>query len=251
MKPLFLLFTLMFSISAFATQLTDQQRQIQLVAKEVAENNCLKDICFTETLQAIAWQESSFGRNVIGDAKGSVFFYMHMGKSISIPKSETFIENGTRYTWYQPYKERFIKKVYSKTDWKPLEESSLGAFQIQVPTARFVISNMKLSHYYKYLSDEKALVNALLTDVNFGATIAVNYLNRNYLIGKKRQRRAWFFAVSRYNGGNNNVNYVRKISQKIKKIKSLELSFQKHNMHDLEKLACKGQIGQPVICIKS
>ena len=132
------------------------------------------------------------------------------------------MDNGTRYTWYQPIKERFIKKVYAKTDWKPLEESSLGAFQIQVPTARFVILSMKLRPYYKYLSDEKALVNALLTDVNFGATIAVNYLNRNYLIGKKRQIRAWFFAVSRYNGGNNNVNYVRKISQKINKIKSLK-----------------------------
>jgi len=226
MNPFFLLLLLIVSINASATQLTDQQRQIQLVAKEVAEQNCLKDICFTDTLQAIAWQESSFGENVIGDAKGSVYFYKHMSKSIPIRKADTFILNGTRYTWYQPLEERFIKKVYSKTDWKPLEESSLGAFQIQVPTARFVILKMKLHHYYKYLSDEKSLVNALLTDPKFGATIAVNYLNRNYLIGKKRQRGAWFFAVSRYNGGNNNVNYVRKISQKINKIKNLKWDYQ-------------------------
>jgi len=232
MKHFFLLFSLLLSMNIYATPITAKQMNVQLIAKTVAEQNCLKDMCFTQTLQAIAWQESSFGENIIGDSTGSVFFYKHLDKKMPVIKADTFIENGTRYTFCHSAhqsnsghpshfsNDRCIKKVYSKTNWKPLEESSLGAFQIQVSTARFVIVKMKLTHYNKYLSDEKALVNALLTDVKFGAIIAVNYLNRNYLIGQKRQKRnPWFFSVSRYNGGNINVNYVQKINQKIIKMR--------------------------------
>ena len=217
----FIVFLLLVTIAGFSQaglKLTAEQEYVRLIAKQVGEENCLEDICFTQTLQAIAWQESSFGKNIIGDNKGRFYYYKHMGNEISISKADTFVSKNVRYTWYQPAQHRYIKKVYSRVGWKPLSQSSLGAFQIQIPTAKRVIEKMKLENYYGLLSNEEALVNYLLKDVRFGATIAVNYLKMNYLWAKGKYRSPWRLAVSRYNGGNANTKYINAILRKIKQL---------------------------------
>lgn len=222
MKHAIVFFALMlvagFSNASISKHLTAEQEYVRLMAKTVGEENCIEDMCFTKTLQAIAWQESSFGKHTIGDAKGTTYYYKHMGNEVVINKSETYVSNGVRYFDFIPVKKVYVKKVYSRVGWKPLSQSSLGAFQIQIPTAKRVIEKMKLERYYGYLSNEQALVDALLKDVRFGATIAVNYLIMNYTWAKGKYKSPWKLAVSRYNGGNKNTTYIGAIVKKIRKL---------------------------------
>jgi hypothetical protein len=219
MKIIILLMSFMFTTEATASNLTFNQQHVKNVAKYIGSKNCVQDMCFSKTLQAIAWQESSYGTTIVGDAKGTYYFYKHNDKEVTIKRKDTFMEGGTRYYWYSPINNKYIKKVYSKTGWKPLELSSLGPFQIQIPTAKRVINKMNLTKYRYLLSDEKALVNKLLKSPKFGAIIAVNYLKLNYIHGKKiGHKNPWFLTVSRYNGGNNNTRYVSKIVSKIGKL---------------------------------
>jgi hypothetical protein len=220
MKILILLLSFMFATNVpEATALTFSQQKVKDAAKYVGENNCVKDMCFTKTLQAIAWQESSYGTHIVGDAKGTYYFYKHNDKEVTVKRKDTFMKGGTRYYWYKPANNKYIKKVYSKTGWKPLELSSLGPFQVQIPTAKRVINKMNLTKYRYLLSDEQALVNLLLKSPKFGALIAVNYLKLNYNYAKRiNHRNPWFLTVSRYNGGDNNKRYVNKIIYKIKRL---------------------------------
>lgn len=199
--------------------LSDKQEEVRNVAYKVAKENCLEDICFTKTLQAISWQESSFGKNLIGDDRGEIYYFKDKGQDILVKKKETFLDDGIRYTYFQPFKNRYIKKVYSRIEFKPINDSSLGAFQIKMTTAQRVIRERKLIKYDFLLLNDKQLINSLLNDVEFSAEIAVNYLIMNYEVAKKRgHERPWRYAVSKYNGGSNNIRYINKISDKIKQL---------------------------------
>ena len=60
----------LFGFSTFANgqnNLTTRQIEIKNIAKMVGKSICAQNMCFSRTLQAIAWQESSFGNNIIGD----------------------------------------------------------------------------------------------------------------------------------------------------------------------------------------
>lgn len=204
--------------SPISKYLDAHQESVRATAERVGNANCVEDMCFGKTLQAITWQESSFGKNTIGDAKGTSYFYKHMGEEVYISKSETYVSNGVRYYNFKPVKKVYVKKVYSRVGWKPLAESSLGAFQIQIPTARRVIEKQKMTEYYHLLSNEQNLVNWLLHDVEFGAEIAVNYLIMNYTWAKGKYKSPWKLAVSRYNGGNNNTRYIGAILKKVRQL---------------------------------
>ncbi len=151
--------------------LNTSQMHTKYIAKKVGESICTKspqakDMCFGKTLQAIAWQESSFGENKIGD-------------------------DGT----------------------------SFGSFQIRILTAKRVISDLELRRYYYLLQNDQKLVTRLINDVWFSATIAGYYLKINYEYGLKKDHwDPWVLTVSRYNGGNFNRSYLKKIVQKIKKL---------------------------------
>lgn len=154
--------------NSFAVTLTESQEEVRQIAEEVANNNCINEFCFTKTLQAIAWQESSFGINIIGDRSPN----------------------------------------------KVLHEFSLGAFQIKVQTAKRVIKHFKKTEYYNLTNDE--FVKLLLENNEFGALIAVHYLILNYNYAKsKGYNNPYRYAVSRYNGGANNITYINKILDKI------------------------------------
>jgi len=108
-------------------------------------------------------------------------------------------------------------------DLKPLEEMSLGAFQIRLGTARDVIMNNDLFKYKYLLKDNLKLVNRLLTDAKFGAIITGYYFVNNYNEALKRNMwNPYFRAVSRHNGGWTNNKYYRVFLKDINKIKKID-----------------------------
>lgn len=109
-------------------------------------------------------------------------------------------------------------------NFKPIEEMSLGAFQIRLGTAKDVIRNNKLKEYMYLLKNDSKLVNKLLTDVKFGATISAHYFINNYNEALKRNMwNPYFRAVSRHNGGWTNKRYYRVFMKDMNKIKKLYL----------------------------
>ncbi|NQU32897.1 MAG: transglycosylase SLT domain-containing protein [Bacteroidetes bacterium] len=72
MKRFIIVLVICISTAAFAQEnFSPAQQYIKTVAKTVGESMCIKNetynMCFGKTLQAIAWQESSFGKHNIGD----------------------------------------------------------------------------------------------------------------------------------------------------------------------------------------
>ena len=158
-------------LSTNTLALTDYQKEVKSIARKIGNNNCIPNMCFGKTLQAIVWQESSFGLFVLGDAE------------------------------------------------KSIEKASLGAFQIKLSTAKYVIEKQNLNQYNYLLTEDQLLINKLITDVEFSAKIAVNYLIVNYNRAIRNNRlNPWFYSVSKYNGGSNNTKYVNKIKEKLAKL---------------------------------
>lgn len=109
-------------------------------------------------------------------------------------------------------------------NFKPIEEMSLGAFQIRLGTAKDVIKNNNLYQYNYLLKDDAKLVNRLLTDVKFSAILSAHYFIKNY--NEALRRNMWnpyFRAVSRHNGGWTNNRYYRHFLKDIDKVKRINL----------------------------
>ena len=109
-------------------------------------------------------------------------------------------------------------------NFKPIEEMSLGAFQIRLGTAKDVIRNNNLYEYNYLLKSDAKLVNRLLTDVEFSAKISAHYFIKNY--NEALRRNMWnpyFRAVSRHNGGWTNNRYYKHFLKDINKVKKINL----------------------------
>jgi hypothetical protein len=209
------------------TSLSDSQSKIQSIAYHEGKNICSHDECFSKILQAIAWQESSFGSNNIGDGSGNVYFYekpvLKNGRTYfskrTVHKDLTFLENSVRYILVRTKSGETKYRV--KINFAELGKSSLGAFQIKVKTAKDVITKMELKEYYALLNNDNLLIVSLLNDTKFGAIIAGNYLKMNYQSAKKNgHKNPIKYAISRYNGGANNTIYISLITDKMKKLDS-------------------------------
>ncbi len=107
-------------------------------------------------------------------------------------------------------------------EFKPLKEMSLGPFQIRVFTAKEIIRHNKLEAYYKYLENDTALINKLITDVEFGAKLSAHYFIKNYNEAVKRgMSRPYYRAISRHNGGWNNKPYFTALMKNLRTIRKL------------------------------
>ena len=219
MKKLILILAICTSVFA----LSEQQKVYLSIAKHTAKHIKAEDgMTFENTIQGMMYQESSARLGIIGDDKGKVYYYKHHGKQLEVAKKKVFKKDGLFYTWYQPYKNKYLKKVYTKIVTKLPGNSSLGPLQIQVPTAQIVIKKYKLKKYYHLMENQDALVQSLLYNIPFSATIASYYLKMNYDLAKKRgYSNPYFRTISRYNGGWNNMNYYNKIKLRIKQLKLL------------------------------
>lgn len=97
-------------------------------------------------------------------------------------------------------------------------KSSLGAFQIHIPTARYIIEMYEL-HEYKHYND-KQLAYKLSHDIVFSAKLAGLYMKKNYNDALKFHKNPWRGAVSKYNGGWYNHNYINSLQDNIKLVKN-------------------------------
>lgn len=108
-------------------------------------------------------------------------------------------------------------------EFKPLKEMSLGPFQMRVFTAKEVIKDNKLTEYYKYLDNDTALINRLITDADFGARLSAYYFIKNYNEALRRgMSRPYYRAISRHNGGWNNTPYFNALMKNLRSIRKLE-----------------------------
>jgi len=111
----------------------------------------------------------------------------------------------------------------SNGEFKPLKEMSLGPFQMRVPTAKEIIKQNKLTQYYKFLKNDTALINRLITDASFGAKLSAFYFIKNYNEALKRgMSRPYFRAISRHNGGWNNKKYYNALMKNLRSIRKLD-----------------------------
>lgn len=192
---------------------------VKKIAADVAEQHCAEDRCFTKTLQAIAWQESMFGKQLVGDKRKIVYYYQEGQKNVPVRESNVYRNGKDMYTTVHSNGEAQRRHVYIEVKTKELAHSAVGAFQIKAQTAKHVIQEMKLSQFYHLLNNESALIRNLTLDARFAAIIAANYLKLNYEYAVDRKiQNPWFYAVSKYNGGSKNYTYVNLIRDKMKRL---------------------------------
>ena len=193
--------------------------QVKSIAAEVASQNCATDRCFVKTLQAIAWQESTFGRNLVGDSSKIVYYYKDGNNRVHVPWSRVRDSDEHMYAVVSTGDTEHKKQVFVDVKTKELGNTAVGAFQVQKQTAKRVIKEMGLEQYKHLLENDTALIKKLALDARFGALIAVNYLKLNYEHAKRRNiEDPWFYAVSKYNGGSKNYTYVNLIKSKMDRL---------------------------------
>lgn len=193
--------------------------KVKAIAAEVASQNCSTDRCFTKTLQAIAWQESSFGRNLVGDKSKIIYYYKDGHKRVQVPWSRVRESDKHMYAVVSNDGTKHEKQVFADVKTKELGNTAVGAFQVKMQTAKRVIKEMGLEQYKHLLDNDTALIKKLTLDARFSALIAVNYLKLNYEHAKRRNiADPWFYAVSKYNGGSKNFTYVNLIKSKMDRL---------------------------------
>jgi len=97
---------------------------------------------------------------------------------------------------------------------KNLHKASLGIMQVRVNTAKFVAKKFRL--HYILRMNRKKLAKKLLHDNRFNAKIAILYL-----VWLNNQTSSYFKTVSRYNGGNKNKRYYKKIIKNMKIVRNI------------------------------
>ena len=121
---------------------------------------------------------------------------------------------------------------YKNGKLKSLHDSSLGIFQIKLSTAKWIIKHNKfMNKYFKYmLKDDKILVNMLFTNKTFSALTAGKYLKTMYEEAKRKKLSdPWMRAISRYNGGWNNMTYFKKVMKRIHYLEKRHFFERQHN----------------------
>lgn len=99
--------------------------------------------------------------------------------------------------------------------WVSVTSASLGVFQIQIATVRYVSNNTDSLSWTQKLPDTE-IANMLLSDVVFSAKIAANYL-----VILHRQRGQYVKVVSGYNGGMINYPYYNRVMKNMRLVKRL------------------------------
>jgi soluble lytic murein transglycosylase-like protein len=94
-------------------------------------------------------------------------------------------------------------------------KASLGAMQIQARTARFMARTYPELAWINELSDFK-IVNKLISDIEFSATIAAYYMK-----WLSDYRKSYYSAVSGYNGGTSNWPYYMRVKKNLTYVQSL------------------------------
>jgi len=144
----------------------------------------------------------------------------HIGKQMKANDGMTFEQALRSIAFSESSAGRFlVGDVHSSKD--PFKASH-GVYHVRFKTAREIIKKDKWmnNHFAYLLKDDNELLRMLQEESRFGALIASTYLKMNYNHALKNNiENPWERAVSRYNGGNNNVVYIAKIRKNMKLIK--------------------------------
>ena len=96
-----------------------------------------------------------------------------------------------------------------------LINASLGIMQVRVQTARFIAKKLNIKKI-KEMSDVE-LAHKLLNDDRFNVEVAVRYI-----VWLSNRTKSYFKTISRYNGGNNNKVYVKRVMSRLRYIKKVK-----------------------------
>ena len=91
------------------------------------------------------------------------------------------------------------------------DSKSLGILQLQVPTIRYLISKDKELSFLSNYNDKQIATFVLRND-------DLSIILASKLFEFHRKRHGYFQAISRYNGGKNNVTYYNKVMDWKKKL---------------------------------
>jgi len=99
--------------------------------------------------------------------------------------------------------------------------SSLGDMQVRVLTTREVAKKVKSLYWVNTMSDE-GIANLLLENTQFNLLVSAHYVRLYYNVAlKKGLSKPLYRAISRYNGGWNNIDYYEKVMKNMKTINNL------------------------------
>jgi len=209
---LFILITFI-TITLYAKTLNTVQKDNLEFAYNVGKTFTIGGVHLGHSVSALMLNETEARRSVVGDRYRLKHYIKVNGALIKIKFTTKKSKNY----------EGEIFKVITKRTLNPYNKRSFGYYQFKVATAKPLIRKYKrLSNYKHLLLDDSLLINALLNDLTFSATLAGVYLVDRYNSAKRlnlsnpRNR-----AISAYNGGWNNTEYLSKFRKHIRIVLTL------------------------------
>ena len=143
----------------------------------------------------------------------------HIGNQIKAKDGTSF---GITLAGIMAQESSYGIKMYNTTTFHRIK-TSVGAFQMHIPTARFIIKEYELIKYDN-LNDTE-LAHKLAHDFEFSAVLAALYLKRNYEIALSFHKNPWRATVSRYNGGWYNTEYLALIIKRMETVQDVIKTF--------------------------
>jgi len=246
MLRLLLVITLLLSVSNANLKINNKQLSVLQKVYNIGKKYKTKDgLSFEKTLSSIYLAESNAGMSIIGDN------YTQTGKVKSIYESSlgagqiqlrtaqkvlnTFPKLKEKYKYlihnhiasYIKYVKILkninnFQNILKNPKWK--NKKTKKAKNI-LKWAKFELNKNKKIIKEKYWNDiikDNKLINKLLIDVKFSATISVHYLIMNYQRAQRLKiSNPYFSTISLYNGGFVNHKYYNKIMRKMRIVKKL------------------------------
>ena len=223
-------------LSSFLFALSPKQISVLKQVKQIARNNGFSN--FQNSICAISLTETSAGDGgLIGDSyytngKIKPLVERSLGlnqvklltaqiviKKFKLKRYYFLVSKPGVYKKYSKYlfELKRFETIYNNPIWQKRWARGIG-----LKTKRWVQRNIryykaKLRKYRKYYKKDNLLASTLLSDLKFNTLIALYYLKMNYEIAKQKGfKHPWRVAISRYNGGNYNPKYLRKIEKNLK-----------------------------------
>jgi len=227
--------------------LSDIQRDKIKAAYRIGKTIKAKDgMTFENTLPSIMGQESSWGTDNIGDkytetgrlkslydsSLGNFQIKLSTAKLtiLKYPKLRRkygyLVNNGkSTYKEYEKHlkKLKYYQKIIESKTWNSrADKGDKKAIRtLKWAKKEFLYHHSLWAKYKKQARQDTMLINNLMYNFEFSATIAGHYLlsvyeQASHKFGKDR---AYWKAVGRYNGGWNNKTYHTKIMKRMKTVK--------------------------------
>lgn len=206
--------------TANASTLTQKQIKILKTVHDVCSQYHATDgMSFGKTCSAITLQESSAGKNIIGDQGIDPDILVNSSLGVMQIRVRTVLEvlehnkklrKQYKYFWHKDYDaiHKYVPILIAIKYYYKMWRQSRGRRAIEYHK-KYILEKKHFIRYKKAYNKDLAIAESLLTDIKFSATIAANYLILNYELAQKRHYwNPWWKAVSRYNGGWKNVHYA-------------------------------------------